>query len=109
MAVGRCSNQYSFASHPRGADNTATQTGFYIDIDGSGGSTIGALFASNTFARRTFTRPSAAAWHHYLFIFDLTKTSVQFDSPYVDGVQVSTSTNTENMAANQTFGNTRST
>ena len=30
---------------------------------------------------------------------------MQFDSPYVDGVQVSTSTNTENMAANQTFGN----
>jgi len=35
----------------------------------------------------------------------LTKASVQFDSLYVDGVQVSTSTNTENMAANQTFGN----
>ena len=30
---------------------------------------------------------------------------MQFDSLYVDGVQVSTSTNTENMAANQTFGN----
>jgi len=35
----------------------------------------------------------------------LTKASVQFDSLYVDGVQVSTSTNTENIAANQTFGN----
>ena len=57
MAVGRRSNQYSFASRPRGADNTATQTGFYIDIDGSGGSTIAGLFASNTFSRRTFTRP----------------------------------------------------
>jgi hypothetical protein len=40
---------------------------------------------------RYFTRPSAAAWHNYVFLFDLTLTTNDFSTAYLDGVSQSLS------------------
>lgn len=41
----------------------------------------------------SFTRPSAAAWHHYLFVFDMTGPGVSTCAIYVDGSTASPTTN----------------
>lgn len=47
------------------------------------------LNGNGTRMNASFTRPSAAAWHQYVFLFDLSKSSNEIDSVYVDGVSQS--------------------
>lgn len=42
-----------------------------------------------------FTRPSAAAWHHFLINIDITKLSAEIDTIYVDGSSVGITRNTD--------------
>jgi len=83
--------------------SVTTQTGFYIDPNSGLGAFLVSTFSNNTFSRYTFTRPSAAAWHHYGFLFDLTAATQQFAEAYVDGLPVVRSVQTQTQAAGATF------
>lgn len=63
---------------------------FVLDPNSSSPSGVFAVTTSRsgTFAQRSFTRPSAAAWHEYAFMFDRTGATAGtvIPSVYVDGV-----------------------
>src|SRR6185295_4330669 len=62
---------------------------FEVALSGNGGTCV-----------TTFTRPSAAAWHNYVCLFDLSKASNEVDSVYVDGSTVSLTYLTNNNNTN---------
>lgn len=74
--------------------NFVTNSGFFIDpnsgapASGAFQAGVGSVGAANS---GQFTRPSAAAWHHYAFNFDRTTGTAQSTAVWVDGVSQSVS------------------
>jgi len=63
-------NAGSFIVLPGDSSNSA----FFVALRGDGGNNSG-----------YFTRPSAAAWHHYLIVFDMSLATNELVAVYVDG------------------------
>lgn len=86
--------------------NTVT-TGFMIDPNSGsfvGGTEFEASFRGNVGYNQTvFVRPSAAAWHHYAFVFDKGAAASSQVTPYVDGAAV-TYTKPSSAANTNNFG-----
>ncbi|MEO8753122.1 MAG: LamG-like jellyroll fold domain-containing protein [Casimicrobiaceae bacterium] len=61
--------------------------GFFVDINSSVGGVVRAAASGVTSnsCGKTFTRPTAAAWHHYAVLFDMSLSGA-VSSAYVDGV-----------------------
>lgn len=84
----------------------ANNGSFFIDPNGSGANFEGGITGTGgVIYDANFTRPSAAVWHHYVFIFDYTQASnVDQIKVWVDG-----SSQSMNIAVNQNatgpFGN----
>ena len=89
--------------------NSNSANGFYVDPNSS--TTNFAIQVGNSAPQRKtahFTRPSAAAWHHYLLTFDTTTGAGSNGlAAYVDGVlQTLTWVNTDNMSSSLFANNT---
>ena len=55
---------------------------------------------------RSFTRPTAAVWHHYLLVLDLTATwATAVNALYLDGVPITLTDVTADVTAPSSFGN----
>ena len=73
--------------------NYSANSGFLIDPNSGSPATglfqagVGSPAATNSIS---FSRPSAAAWHHYVFLFDRTTGTAPSTAVYVDGVAQST-------------------
>jgi hypothetical protein len=82
--------------------------GFILDANNSspdGGTFIISLHNTGGYTAAEFTRPSAAAWHHYLVQFNIGSTgSGQIPAIYVDGVTQSL-TYPETAGTSGSFGN----
>lgn len=85
---------------------------FNIDPNASAGNWSTGIRGTSGFRAETVTRPSAAAWHHYLFVLDNTTTAGDVRT-FIDGVEQSetvgtnTKSGTSNFAANTLFGMSR--
>lgn len=72
-------------------NSNTTYPAYYFDPNHSGGSFEVALRDNTGYRQERFTRPSAAAWHHYVFVLDR-RTATHDFIVYVDGSVVSTTT-----------------
>lgn len=80
--------------------SASVNQGFFVDPNAAGG-TFQILHAGNLGnTTRGFVRPSAAAWHHYSFIIDMTGTANGEITAFLDGAawQPSAITNANNTA-----------
>lgn len=71
------------------ANYNTTNGGFVIVPNRSDGNFQVGLSGATGLCRTYFTRPSAAAWHNYVCLFDKSKSSQEVDSVYVDNSTVS--------------------
>lgn len=66
--------------------NVATTNGWFLDPNSSRSAFEVSMHGNAGFSTSTFTRPSAAIWHHYVVNLDYSAASAQIDTIYVDGV-----------------------
>ena len=67
------------------ADQGLTTNGFVLIPNGSTGVWLVAFTGNVGGVVATFTRPSAAAWHHFTILLDKSKSTQEVDAVYVDG------------------------
>lgn len=85
---------------------------YNIDPNASAGNWSAGIRGTSGFRAETATRPSGAAWHHYLFVLDNTTTAGDVRT-FIDGVEQSetvgtnTKSGTSNFANNILFGMSR--
>lgn len=81
--------------------NYNSNNGFIIDPNSGTVFAIG-LHGPSLYWTDNFARPSAAAWHHYMFVFDR---STPANIAYVDGVAQTLTTGTHNAGSYGNFAN----
>lgn len=84
---------------------SSSNKGFFLDMNGSTGThnaLVGMGLGSGPVWRDGFTRPSAAAWHPYLFVFDR---STPANTVYVDGAAQSLTNETHSAGSYGNFAN----
>lgn len=82
-------------------------SGFIVapaDSGGSFGLAVRLGGGANDYCEARFTRPSAAIWHHYGAVFDLTKSTLKIAPINVDGVSQSISYPRDAAITTATFG-----
>jgi hypothetical protein len=63
--------------------------GFIVDPNSSTGGVFEVYTRVTAYSSAFFTRPSAGAWHHYVIVIDMSKSSQEVDAVYVDGASQS--------------------
>lgn len=79
-------------------------TGFYFDPNHVSGGMQIAMLGNVGYASAEYARPSAAAWHHYVVVFDKSLATNECDL-YIDGILATPTGRTFNSNNTNNFGN----
>lgn len=69
--------------------NYNSNQAFLVEPNDTSGSFGFKIHSGSSYCAALVTRPSAAAWHHYAMVMDLTLTSSQVTAVYIDGISQS--------------------
>lgn len=91
----------------RGNSSASYQGGFSLNPNYSAGgvASIQMFTGAASYSGVTFARPSAAAWHHYVFTLNRNAGSQQVTSVYIDGISVALTPENTSSTSTGGFGN----